>query len=107
MPIMCTTGFLPIDISFKDHLAIANAIIIDCRTGAEYELGHLKNAINVPLQQLSIRIDDLPCTCDDAIFVYCRTGNRSETFATYIRSIGFTKCQSIAGGFELWGESEC
>ena len=49
---------------------------------------------------------DLPCNCEDTIYVYCKSGNRSGTFTLYLRSLGYSKCQSIAGGFEEWGESE-
>ena len=99
------TSTLPLEISYSDLLAVENTVIIDCRTCAEFETGHISEAINIPLQQLSIRKEDLPCSPEDSIVVYCRTGNRSFSFATYLRSIGFSRCQSIAGGFETWGEA--
>ena len=70
---------------------------------AEFEIAHLEGAINIPLQHLSLLQDSFPCKKDDVFYVYCRTGNRSCTFVTYLRSIGYSNCQSIAGGFELWG----
>ncbi|MBC8200886.1 MAG: rhodanese-like domain-containing protein [Planctomycetes bacterium] len=98
---------LPIEISFEDAIGMKEVAIIDCRSTEEFEDGHLARAIHLPLQHLSIQIDDFPCSNEDTIFVYCRTGNRSHTFAVYLRSIGFTKCQSIAGGYSLWGEMTC
>jgi phage shock protein E len=98
---------LPIEISFADATNRNDVAIIDCRSTEEFEGGHLEKAIHVPLQHLSIRIDDFPCDCADPVFIYCRTGNRSQTFALYLRSIGFTKCQSIAGGYANWGDSTC
>ena len=97
---------LPIQITYKDALQQQNSVLIDCRTVEEFESGHLEDAINVPLQHLAICIDDLPCNCEDTIYVYCKSGNRSGTFALYLRSLGYTKCQSIEGGFEEWGEPE-
>ena len=98
---------LPIEICSDDALNNKGVTIIDCRSTQEYELGHVDEAINLPLQHLSVQIDEFPCNCDDSIFVYCRTGNRSSTFAIYLRSIGFTKCQSIAGGYAQWGDETC
>jgi rhodanese-related sulfurtransferase len=96
---------LPLEIAFNEITFCSDTIVIDCRTEEVYESSHLDHSINIPLQHLSIQVDDLPCKQDDSIFIYCRTGNRSATFATYLRSIGYTKCQSIIGGFESWGES--
>jgi rhodanese-related sulfurtransferase len=95
---------IPIEIGFSELSTATESIIIDCRTQDKYNESHLDGAINVPLQHLSIRADDLPCSTDDVIYVYCRTGNRSSTFATYLRSIGFRKCQSIKDGYESWGD---
>ena len=95
---------LPLEILFHDLSKVQDAIIIDCRTSDEYELGHIENSINIPLQHLSIQKENLPCKTSDAIVVYCRTGNRSFSFATFLRSIGYERCQSISGGFEDWGD---
>ena len=95
---------LPLEILFQDVAKVQDVIIIDCRTSDEFGHGHIENAINIPLQHLSVRKEDLPCTTSDNVVVYCRTGNRSFSFATYLRSIGYDHCQSIAGGFEDWGD---
>ena len=89
---------LPLELSFDE--IDENAIIIDCRKVDEFEASHMHCAINIPLQHISISKESLPCSEDDNIIVYCRTGNRSLTFATYLRSIGYPFCQSISGGYE-------
>lgn len=105
---MNTTDFstLPLEISIDAVKQIDDVIIVDCRTKDEFDNGHVQGACNVPLQHVCIQKEDMPCNQDDAIVVYCRTGNRSFTFATYLRSIGYSQCQSIEGGFETWGEHE-
>jgi rhodanese-related sulfurtransferase len=97
---------VPIEIGFSEVSSSENPVIIDCRTQEKYDESHLDGAINIPLQHLSIRVDDLPCNKEDVIYVYCRTGNRSSTFATYLRSIGFCNCQSISEGYESWGDPD-
>ena len=89
---------LPLELSFEE--VEDDAVIIDCRKVDEFECGHLNGAQNIPLQHISISKESLPCSEEDKIVVYCRTGNRSLTFATYLRSIGYQHCQSIAGGYE-------
>jgi rhodanese-related sulfurtransferase len=96
---------VPIEIEFNQVNADGNHVIIDCRTAEEYESGHLKHAVNIPLQHLSFVLDTFPCEKDDTFYVYCRSGNRSSTFVTYLRSIGFEYGQSITDGFESWGDS--
>ena len=95
----------PIAIEFATLHSDRNTVIIDCRTAEEFETAHLEHAVNIPLQHLSIRQDTFPCSKTETFYVYCRTGNRSATFVTYLRSIGYCNCQSIADGFESWGDS--
>lgn len=93
----------PLEISYEHIPSSCNALI-DCRTVEEFETAHHESAINIPLQHLSIRLDTFPYEKEDSFFVYCKSGNRSSTFVTYMRSIGYTNCQSITGGFQEWGE---
>jgi rhodanese-related sulfurtransferase len=99
------TGNKPLEIEFANLQTDSTTVIIDCRAVEEFEQAHLEHAINIPLQHLSIRQETFPCNKDDTFYVYCRTGNRSSTFVTYLRSIGYPNCQSIAAGFESWGDS--
>ncbi len=102
------TGSKPIEIAFADLRKDGSSPVIDCRSVDEYEKAHLKHAINIPLQHLSIRQDEFPRGKDDEFYVYCRTGNRSSTFVTFLRSFGYSNFQSIAAGFESWEDSsEC
>ncbi len=94
-----------IEIDYCD-LPQSEVKVIDCRSADEFEHSHLQGAINIPLQHLSVRKDAFPCRKEEQFYVYCRTGNRSATFVTYLRSIGYANCQSIAEGYEVWGEVE-
>ncbi|MBT5410042.1 MAG: rhodanese-like domain-containing protein [Phycisphaerae bacterium] len=93
----------PIEIAYEDLPSPCNSFI-DCRAVEEYEIAHYDGAINVPLQHVTICIDSFPYKKEDTFFVYCKSGNRSCTFVTYMRSIGFTNCQSITGGYQEWGQ---
>ncbi|MBF6363936.1 metalloregulator ArsR/SmtB family transcription factor [Nocardia farcinica] len=45
-------------------------VVLDVRPEAEYSAGHIPGAINIPIDQLSDRIAELPA--DTEIVVYCR-----------------------------------
>jgi rhodanese-related sulfurtransferase/DNA-binding transcriptional ArsR family regulator len=54
-------------------LALAHAgdvVVVDVRPGIEYAAGHLPGAVNIPLDQLADRLDELPD--DTEIVAYCR-----------------------------------
>lgn len=62
-------------------------VIIDVRTYSEYLEAHIKDAINIPVDEIesSISIDK-----NVIIFVYCRSGNRSSTARNILRNMGYT-----------------
>lgn len=60
-------------------------IIVDVRTQAEYNQGHIKGAINIPYDIISKNDFDK----DTVIFVYCQSGNRSETAYHTLNSLGY------------------
>jgi phage shock protein E len=64
------------------------ALIIDVRTKEEFKSGHVKHAVNLPLQNLEQYYKYIPK--DKEIIVYCQTGNRSGVAAEYLRKRGRT-----------------
>ncbi len=74
--------------------------IIDVRTIAEYASGHIKNAINIPLD----RITDIEDNIKDKtrkIIVYCRSGARSKEAADKLLKIGYTNVYDMKG-LDAW-----
>ncbi len=72
-------------------------LILDVRQTEEYEAGHIKDAISIPLGALPDRVGELPR--DKEIIVYCRSGKRSAKAVAFLRSIGYTKAVSLDGGY--------
>lgn len=77
----------------------AGAIVIDVRTAEEFAEGHLKNAINIPFEQIAIEINKLNITKDTPIVLYCRSGGRSGTAFNTLVSQKFTNSYN-GGGLE-------
>jgi rhodanese-related sulfurtransferase len=78
-------------------------IILDVRTASEYDEGHIEGALNIPVQELSVRFDEL--STGDELLVYCRTGNRSAQAVDILLDLGFTKIYHMDEGITRWTEA--
>jgi rhodanese-related sulfurtransferase len=74
-------------------------IILDVRTPAELTgpLGQIDGVINIPLQELNQRLDELEPYKDKEIAVICRSGNRSH-YATEILNKNGYNAKNVVGG---------
>ncbi|WP_407343309.1 rhodanese-like domain-containing protein [Pengzhenrongella phosphoraccumulans] len=86
-------------------LAEPDLTVIDVRTPAEFDSGHLDGAINIDIEGNSFdqQVADLPK--DGAYFVYCRSGNRSGTATDHLVKLGFTHIYDLQGGITDWQAS--
>ena len=75
--------------TMKEILKEPSTKIVDVRTVQEFEMGHLENAINIPLDQIPASIETLKNFNAPAIVFYCRSGNRSGQAVGYLRQSGF------------------
>lgn len=66
-----------------------DTLVLDVRTGSEYDSGHCPDAINVPLSELSSNLNELGDR-NRHIVVYCQSGNRSRQAASILVDAGFT-----------------
>lgn len=85
---------------FKERLATdKNLVILDVRTPEELAgpLGKIDNAINIPIQNLEQRIDELKSYKDKEILVICRTQNRSAVAVNILQTKGY-KAKNVLGG---------
>lgn len=83
-------------------------VLLDVRTPEEYEEIHLKNAILLPVQELSqeslARIGLGEDAKNKEIIIYCRSGARSKTAYDIMKSLGYTNIKSVSGGMIHWEE---
>lgn len=85
----------------KLQLEIASgAMLYDVRTKEEYDSGYFQNAVNIPLQDLQKAIyPEVPK--DTLIYVYCRSGNRSEQAVGLLRANGYVNVTDLGGISEM------
>lgn len=89
-------------------------LILDVRNDSEYELGHLYNAILLPLYQIQSWnwntsspsgqpiINFLQAHINDTVLVYCKGGSRSTLACEILIGHGFQNIFNMNGGISEW-----
>jgi UPF0176 protein len=79
-----------------------NTVVVDMRNHYEYEVGHFKNAIEIPSDsfkaQLPMAIEMLEQYKHEPIVMYCTGGIRCEKASAYLKHNGFTNVHHLEGG---------
>ena len=77
-------------------------LIVDMRNYYEYEIGHFRNAIDVPSdtfrEQLHMATEQLADRKDDTIIMYCTGGIRCEKASAWLLHKGFKNVYHLEGG---------
>jgi len=79
----------------------SDIIIIDVRTEAEYQTGHVVGAINIPLDVVGESVLAQFPNKEEKLYVYCRSGNRSAQAAKILVQEGYTNVYDF-GGIMSW-----
>ena len=90
-------SFKQINVDKVRELVEASAYIVDVRERLEFENGHIKGAINIPLSELRERTNEIPK--DKPVYLHCRTGQRSYNAALALQNLGFNNVVNITGSF--------
>lgn len=87
---------------YWDSAAMASekGFVVDVRTKTEYVSGSITGAVNIPLDELRGRLEELPK--DSAIHVYCQIGLRGYMASRILQQNGFTDVFNLSGGYRLW-----
>ena len=95
----CGTSYETIDSNVAMELIENDAIVIDVRTADEYNTGHIKDSINIPVENISsVNYDK-----ETVIIVYCASGMRSSNAAKTLVDLGYTNVYNLDGGLINWG----
>ena len=76
-------------------------VILDARTQAEYDEGHIPGAILIPHDTVAAAAEDALPDKDQLILVYCRSGNRSKQASQALVDLGYTNVVEF-GGINSW-----
>ena len=102
---MTNTGFqplLPHTVSTADLAAEwPGAAVVDVRSAEEYGIAHVPGSVNVPLDELPVRLNDVP---NGTVYLLCGSGKRSAQAAALLAARGYD-VRNVAGGMTEWYRS--
>jgi len=82
-----------------------NARLLDVRTPLEYSAVHIKDSVNIPLDTLPVKLEELDRE-NSLYIVLCRTGDRSPMAAQMLRQAGIIGVKIMEGGITAWQKSK-
>ncbi|MDD3117451.1 MAG: FAD-dependent oxidoreductase, partial [Victivallaceae bacterium] len=93
---------LSTNVNFED--LPEDAFLLDNRETAEYELGSLPGAVNIPMSVLRQRVAELPEA--RRIHIFCQSGLRGYIAERFLRQKGFDAV-NLSGGYLTWKMFNC
>ena len=76
-----------------------NAFLLDCRTPAEYEAGHIEGFLNLELDDLRNQLEF--CPKDTPVYITCRVGMRGYLAEQILIGLGYNT-YNFAGGYRIY-----
>jgi len=92
---------LAMDIPFDDKL-----VVVDVRKPAEFAEGHVKNAVNIPLNDMTDPANMSSLEEDQNIYVHCLGGYRSMIATSLLKRQGIHNLRNITGGWNKIKEQQ-
>jgi len=77
-------------------------LILDVRSAADFAIGHIRDAKNIPLKELKTRIAELEKFKARPVIVVCAKGLQSAKATAQLRKAGYTEAASLLGGLDAW-----
>lgn len=77
-----------------------NSYLLDVRTVREFEAGHIEGAVNIPVDEIRDRLNEIPA--GKRIDIYCEAGLRGYLASRILRQNGFNEVFNLSGGYVLW-----
>lgn len=74
--------------------------LVDVRTPDEYSLGNIDGSVNIPLDDMRERLDEIPA--DKPVLVYCGVGLRGYLASNILKENGFADVKNLIGGLKTY-----
>jgi hydroxyacylglutathione hydrolase len=92
---------LAMDIPFDDKI-----VIVDVRREPEFADGHIRGAINIPLDEMTDPASMANIEDDHNVYVHCAGGYRSVIAASLLKRQGIHNLRNVVGGWNKIKEQE-
>ena len=88
---------------FEKAIAGNNMQVLDVRTAAEFNAGHIKSSLQADWTNQQQFLDRIQYVDKDKpVYIYCLVGGRSTAAAEWMRNNGFNNIVELAGGINAW-----
>lgn len=86
----------------QEALAKGEAVVVDVRGHVEYQLGHIKGSVSVPLGLIAEQLKDLPR--DKLIVTYCACTHEQLSIrgVQEMKKLGIENAAALVGGWDAW-----
>ncbi len=84
---------------------LPNEQLIDVRTPAEYQTGHLAHSALIDFKGGNFREKMAQLDKHQPVMVYCAAGGRSTATVALLEELGFTEVYELEGGITRWQEA--
>jgi NADPH-dependent 2,4-dienoyl-CoA reductase/sulfur reductase-like enzyme/rhodanese-related sulfurtransferase len=79
---------------------VSPPVVVDVRSSAEFDSGHIPGSINIPLPELRKRVSEVKT--DRPVVTYCTVGQRGYLAEQVLRQRGVAGVRNLTGGFTSW-----
>ena len=80
-------------------------VVVDVCSADEFAQGHVKGAVNVPLDQLESGLEKAVKNKATPVIMVCAAGARSKRAQAIAQKLGYEKVHSLNGGLKAWKEA--
>ncbi|WP_040948977.1 FAD-dependent oxidoreductase [Gorillibacterium massiliense] len=91
-----TEVFVPADLANRD---VKTTLLVDVRTDMEHANGHIEGSVNIPVDELRSRLDELDPSKE--IWVYCQVGLRGYTASRILQQKAY-RVKNLTGGYKTY-----
>ena len=93
-----------LDVSnYNEFVTGKDVQLVDLRTPKEYQAGYIDDAINIDYyDQANFKKSFEKLDKNKPLYIYCRSGNRSQKSVPFLRYFGFTEIYDLKGGYNAW-----
>ena len=89
---------IPAD-EYKKAVSQPEIQLVDVRTPEEYNNGHIGNALNIDYYNPEFKNQIAKLDKTKPVYIYCRSGSRSQSAAKIMEELGFVSIIDLKGGY--------
>ena len=88
--------------AFKAAIVKGEVQLVDVRTTEEFSEGAIGHALNINVNGSGFETEIQKLDKSQPVYIYCRSGARSQTAAKKMVDLGFTEVIDLQGGYLNW-----